>query len=80
MGFKNIRKVLDDFENVDKKLTNRESITREEEAAVWYSNLRLAEALLRDWHSAEKVAAIILSEHELLEKLEVKFINPEFDD
>lgn len=79
MSFKNIRKVLDDFENAVNKVDNGESITREEEAAIWYSNLRLAEALLRDWSNAEKVAAIILSEHDLLEKMEVKFINPKFD-
>lgn len=75
MGFKNIRKVLDDFENVVKKEENGEKLTREDEATIWYSNFRLAEALLRDWSNADKVAALILSEHNLLEKMEVKFLN-----
>ena len=75
MGFKNIRKVLDDFENAVKKEENGEKLTREDEAAIWYSNFRLAEALVRDWSNADKVAALILFEHNLLEKMEVKFLN-----
>lgn len=77
MGFKNIRKVLDDFETVMKKSENNESLTREEEATIWYSNLRLAEALLRDWSNAERVATMILTESEMLEEVKVKFNNPE---
>ena len=73
--FKNIRKCLDDFESVDKKLMNHESITREEEANIWYANFRLAEALLRDWSDAERVAAIILSEKGMIENIGFKFNN-----
>lgn len=79
MLFKNIRKVLDDFENTSNKLGNGESITEEEEMAIWHSNFRLAEALLRDWCGAEKVASMILTENATLEKIEVKFNNSEFD-
>ena len=39
-------------------------------------NLRLAEALLRDWCGAERVATMILTENAMLEKIEVKFNNP----
>ena len=77
MGFKNIRKVLDDFEVAMKKSENGESLTREDEAVIWYSNLRLAEALLRDWSNAERVATMILTESEMLEEVKVKFNNPE---
>lgn len=73
--FKNIRKVLDDFENAVNKNNNGEKLTREEEANIMQSNLRLAEALIKDWCGAEKVATIILAEREMLEKIEVKFNN-----
>ncbi len=73
--FNNIRNVLDDFENTVSKVDNGESITREEEAAVWYSDFRLAEALLRDWSGAERVAAIILSEKGMVENIGFKFNN-----
>lgn len=75
MAFENIRKVLDDFENTIIKLDSGEPTTREDEATIWYSNLRLAEALLRDWSNPDKLAALILTEHNLLEKMEVKFLN-----
>ena len=82
--FKNIRRCLDEFENTTKKIDEGRTITREEEDAVWYMNLRLAEALLRDWCGAERVATMILTENAMLEKIEVKFNNPklpkEFND
>ena len=73
--FNNIRKVLDDFENAINKDNNGEKLTREEETDIMQSNLRLAEALIKDWCGAERVAAIILVEREMLEKIEVKFNN-----
>lgn len=75
MAFENIRKVLDDFENTAIKVGNGESTTREDEATIFYSNLRLAEALLRDWTNPDKLATLILTEHNVLEKMEVKFLN-----
>lgn len=81
--FKNIRRCLDEFENTSNKVDEGRAITREEEDAVWYMNLRLAEALLRDWCGAERVAAMILTENAMLESMKVKFNNPkepkEFD-
>ena len=73
--FKNIRKVLDDFEDAVNKDANGEELTREEEFDIMQSNLHLAEAMIKDWGEAEKVAAIILTESEILEKIEVKFNN-----
>ena len=75
MAFENIRKVLDDFESTAIKVGNGESTTREDEATIFYSNLRLAEALLRDWSNPDKLATLILAEHNVLEKMEVKFLN-----
>lgn len=73
--FKNIRRCLDEFENVVNKVDNGESITREEDDTVWYMNLRLAEALLKDWCDAERVATMILTEKGIPERLEFKFNN-----
>ena len=73
--FKNIRKCLDEFENATNKVENGEKLTREEDAAVWYFNLRLAEAMMRDGGFAENVAAIILSEKGMIENIGFKFNN-----
>lgn len=75
MLFKYIRKCLDDFENTVDKLDKHEKITKEEEDAIWYSDLRLAEALMKNWSGAERVAMIILAEKGIPEKFEVKFNN-----
>lgn len=75
MLFKNIRKVLDDFENAVRKDNNGEKLTREEEASIMQSNFRLAEALIKDWCGAEKVATMVLTEREIVERIEVKFDN-----
>lgn len=73
--FKNIRKVLDDFENAVNKDNNGGKLTREEKASIMQSNFRLAEALVNDWCGAEKVATMVLIEREIVERVEVKFDN-----
>ena len=75
MLFKNIRKVLDDFEDAVRKSDNGENLTREEEASIMQCNFRLAEALIKDWCGAEKVATMVLTERETVERIEVKFNN-----
>lgn len=75
MLFKYIRKCLDDFENTNNKLDKGETLTREEDDAIWYSDLRLAEALMKDWSGAERVAMIILAQKGIPERFEVKFDN-----
>lgn len=75
MLFKNIRKVLDDFENVIEKDKNGEKLTKEEKATIMQSNFRLADALMSDWYNVEKVATMILIQKEMLGKIEVKFDN-----
>ena len=75
MLFKNIRKVLDDFEDAVRKDNNGEKLTKEEEASIMQSNFRLAEALVKDWCGAEKVATMVLTEREIVERMEVKFDN-----
>lgn len=75
MLFKNIRKVLDDFEDAIRKCDNGEKLTREEEASIMHSNFRLAEALVKDWGGVEKVATMVLTEREIVERMEVKFNN-----
>ena len=73
--FKNIRRVLDDFEYAVKKDNDGKKLTKDEEASIMQSNFRLAEALVRDWCGAEKVATMVLTEREIVEKMEVGFDN-----
>lgn len=72
-AFKNIKKCLDDFEAAVRK--NGNEITKEDEHTIFYSDLHLAEAIMKDWGNPEKVATFILTEKALPEKLEVKFRN-----
>lgn len=73
--FKNIRKVLDDFEYAVKKGNDGKKLTRDEEESILQSNFRLAEALVKDWCGAEKVATMVLAEREIVKKMEVGFNN-----
>lgn len=75
MLFKRIRKVLDDFEDAVQKIDAGKHPTVEEECAIMKANFRLAEALTREWSGADNVAIMILTENQLLERIEVKFNN-----
>lgn len=60
--FEHIRKFLDEFENTFSELSHRsyDKLTNEEKNIFEYSDMHLAEALMKDWGSSDIVAKIIL--------------------
>lgn len=72
--FKNIRKVLDEFENTYNDVYNHSfTSTKDQEDILIYFNVNLAKALMQDEYTrSESVAKIILAAKELSNEITVK--------
>lgn len=72
--FKEVRKVLDDFENAANKCHNGEDLLKEDEEVLEFFEINLAKALIKVGYpnSAEKIAKIILAYKGLSNEVKVK--------
>lgn len=72
--FSNIRKVLDEFEEIYKHAClDVCKLTKDEEDILFYFNMHLAKALMQNEHiGAESVAKIILAAKDLSSEITVK--------
>lgn len=72
--FKNIRKVLDEFEGTYNKIQNDfRKTTKEDEEVMQYFSIHLAKALMQDEYVLDgSVAKIILATKELSSEITVK--------
>ena len=60
--FENIRKCLDEYEEIVNKVNKGEQPSKEDEAVAMYFNLHLAEALMKECgNDGIKIARIILT-------------------
>lgn len=75
MFFTNIKKCLDEYEEVCKKLNGWDNPTEKESNILEYFNLHLAEAIMTDFQYCDKgvkIAKIILAMQGLSNEIKVK--------
>lgn len=71
--FENIRKCLDDYEQLinTAKSANRE-LTEEEKDFAFYFNMNFSKAIMQDYYESDIVAKIILADKNMLGDIKVK--------
>lgn len=70
--FKEIRKVLDDFEETAKRCSDTGFYSKEDENVLNYFDMNMSKALMQECYNAEKIAKIILAAKGLSNEVKIK--------